>query len=50
MGRLIPAGTGLPMYRKLGIRIVEDDNTPQIGNNEGDEKISEKILDIPVMN
>jgi DNA-directed RNA polymerase subunit beta' len=50
MGRLIPAGTGLPMYRKLGIRIVEDDNTPQIGNNEGDEKISEKILDIPVVN
>jgi DNA-directed RNA polymerase subunit beta' len=50
MGRLIPAGTGLPMYRKLGIKIGEDDNTPLIGNNEGDEKISEKILDIPVAN
>jgi len=50
MGRLIPAGTGLPMYRKLGIRIVEDDNTPQVGNNEGDEKTSEKTLDIPVVN
>ena len=50
MGRLIPAGTGLPMYRKLGIRIVEDDNIPQIGDNEGDEKISEKTLDIPVVN
>jgi DNA-directed RNA polymerase subunit beta' len=24
MGRLIPAGTGLPMYRKLGIKIVDD--------------------------
>lgn len=24
MGRLIPAGTGLPMYRKLGIKVVDD--------------------------
>ncbi len=50
MGRLIPAGTGLPMYRKLGIEIAEDNKAPRIGNSEGDEKISEKILDIPVMN
>jgi DNA-directed RNA polymerase subunit beta' len=50
MGRLIPAGTGLPVYRKLGIRTVEDDKIPQIGDQEGDEKISEKTLDIQAMN
>jgi DNA-directed RNA polymerase subunit beta' len=50
MGRLIPAGTGLPMYRKLGIRTVEDDKTSQIEDREGDEKISEKTLDIQATN
>jgi hypothetical protein len=29
MGRLIPAGTGLVMYRKLGIQ-VEDENVEAI--------------------
>lgn len=50
MGRLIPAGTGLPMYRKLGIKVVGDDSVPAIENNEGDEKRSEKMLDIPSVN
>lgn len=46
MGRLIPAGTGLQIYRKLGIRTKEDDKISPTGNHEGDEKISEKKLDI----
>ena len=50
MGRLIPAGTGLPMYRKLGIKVAGDDNIPEIENNEGNEKINEKMLDIPIVN
>jgi DNA-directed RNA polymerase subunit beta' len=50
MGRLIPAGTGLPVYRKLGIRTVEDEKILEMEDHEGDEKISEKILDIQVTN
>jgi DNA-directed RNA polymerase subunit beta' len=50
MGRLIPAGTGLPVYRKLGIRTVEDEKISEMEDHEGDEKISEKILDIQVTN
>ena len=34
MGRLIPAGTGLPMYRKLGIKTTEENLIPQIENAE----------------
>ncbi len=45
MGRLIPAGTGLPMYRKLGIKTVNDEpvNDDVL---EQDEKMDEKMLDI----
>lgn len=38
MGRLIPAGTGLPMYRKLGIKVLgeegkmKENEAPQIEN------------------
>ncbi|MCX5853135.1 MAG: DNA-directed RNA polymerase subunit beta' [Deltaproteobacteria bacterium] len=50
MGRLIPAGTGLPVYRKLGLRTVEDDKALEIEDDEGNEKISEKTLDIQPTN
>ena len=50
MGRLIPAGTGLPVYRKLGLRTVEDDKVLEIGDGEGNEKINEKTLDIQATN
>ncbi|MCX7981551.1 MAG: DNA-directed RNA polymerase subunit beta' [Syntrophales bacterium] len=30
MGRLIPAGTGLPMYRKLGIKVLGDEEVEEI--------------------
>jgi DNA-directed RNA polymerase subunit beta' len=45
MGRLIPAGTGLPMYRKLGIKVLDD-------TDAGLEKeaIDEKSLDRQVVN
>jgi DNA-directed RNA polymerase subunit beta' len=45
MGRLIPAGTGLPMYRRLGIKSLSADDvggdTPELN-----EKMEEKMLDI----
>ncbi len=49
MGRLIPAGTGLVMYRKLGIKTVADDavESPEI---EGDETLDEKTLDMGAVN
>jgi DNA-directed RNA polymerase subunit beta' len=50
MGRLIPAGTGLPMYRKLGIKTVEDESSLGVENHEMDEKLIEKKLDIQAAN
>ena len=50
MGRLIPAGTGLSMYKKVGIA-VEDDGGRYIGNESYiEEKTEEKSLDIDAMN
>jgi DNA-directed RNA polymerase subunit beta' len=50
MGRLIPAGTGLPMYKKLGIKAIDDESHLELENQEMDEKLSEKKLDIQVAN
>jgi DNA-directed RNA polymerase subunit beta' len=48
MGRLIPAGTGLPIYKKLGI-VVEDENLiPE--NQQINEEDIEKSLDSQVVN
>jgi DNA-directed RNA polymerase subunit beta' len=30
MGRLIPAGTGLPQYRELNIRLAEEEEAPEL--------------------
>jgi DNA-directed RNA polymerase subunit beta' len=53
MGRLIPAGTGLPMYKKLGIKtevqalpLIEDEPAGSLS----DEKINEKLLDMDTAN
>jgi DNA-directed RNA polymerase subunit beta' len=49
MGRLIPAGTGLSMYRKLGIKIAADaEELPE--KHESDEKNDEKTLDMQAAN
>jgi RNA polymerase Rpb1, domain 5. len=45
MGRLIPAGTGIEMYKKLGIRVEDKE-----GLDEEEEKEIEKTLDIQVAN
>jgi len=45
MGRLIPAGTGLPMYKKLGIKIEKSEDSMS-----EKEQIVEKSLDIQVVN
>ncbi|MDD5233538.1 MAG: DNA-directed RNA polymerase subunit beta' [Syntrophales bacterium] len=45
MGRLIPAGTGLTVYKKLGIQ-VEGGETPAIEQGPGGETPDEKNLDI----
>ncbi len=45
MGRLIPAGTGLPMYKKLGIKIEKSEDS--MSENK---QIVEKSLDIQVVN
>jgi len=45
MGRLIPAGTGLAMYKKLGIRVETEEELEQIS-----EEKSEKTLDMQVAN
>jgi hypothetical protein len=45
MGRLIPAGTGLSMYRKLGVKVEEETKLVQES-----EQINEKILDRPPVN
>jgi len=42
MGRLIPAGSGLPLYKKLGM-VVE-------GAGEESEKAEQKTLDIEATN
>ena len=49
MGRLIPAGTGLPMYKKVGI-IVDDDERKTAGEPQIEEKTGEKSLDIEAVN
>jgi DNA-directed RNA polymerase subunit beta' len=49
MGRLIPAGTGLSIYRKLGVKTV-DDQGPHVGELIMDENNDEKILDTQAAN
>ena len=49
MGRLIPAGTGLSIYRKLGVKTV-DDQGPHVGELVMDENNDEKILDTQAAN
>jgi len=51
MGRLIPAGTGLPLYRKLGIKTEADEimfAAPESDSNS--ENIDEKKLDMTAAN
>ena len=48
MGRLIPAGTGLVMYRKLGIQAADD--AQYVEDLPSDEKIDEKTLDNQSLN
>ncbi|MBI4632890.1 MAG: DNA-directed RNA polymerase subunit beta' [Deltaproteobacteria bacterium] len=50
MGRLIPAGTGLVMYRKLGIQTEAVEEPAGREKQDGDEKIVEKTLDIQAAN
>ncbi|MBN2437070.1 MAG: DNA-directed RNA polymerase subunit beta' [Deltaproteobacteria bacterium] len=49
MGRLIPAGTGLPMYKKLGI-VTTGEEPARLEALPPGENISEKILDIKMEN
>jgi len=49
MGRLIPAGTGLPMYKKLGIETTGEE-LARLEALPPDENISEKVLDIETEN
>ncbi len=54
MGRLIPAGTGLPMYKKLGISVADEGcgALPEDEQSEipAPENMGEKILDIETTN
>jgi DNA-directed RNA polymerase subunit beta' len=51
MGRLIPAGTGLPLYRKLGIKTETDETTGPVSEvDDENEKKDEKMLDIIAAN
>jgi len=53
MGRLIPAGTGLPMYKKLGIQIEEEELVLAEDEAQGvlpGENSSEKVLDMESVN
>jgi len=53
MGRLIPAGTGLTMYKKLGIRTTDEELELLDDEAQGslpDENISEKELDMEPVN
>ena len=43
MGRLVPAGTGLPMYKKLGIAVEVEEQVSE--NHEINEDTIEKSLD-----
>lgn len=50
MGRLIPAGTGLSMYKKLGIKVdTGEDNITLSEAQQINDDIDEKNLDIQVM-
>jgi DNA-directed RNA polymerase subunit beta' len=49
MGRLIPAGTGLSIYRKLGVKIIDDQGS-DMEELAMDENNDEKILDIQAEN
>jgi DNA-directed RNA polymerase subunit beta' len=49
MGRLIPAGTGLPIYRKLGVKIIDDQGSGML-ESAMDENNDEKILDTQAEN
>jgi len=49
MGRLIPAGTGLPMYKKVGI-IVDDQDRLAVEEQLPEEKKDEKSLDMEAAN
>jgi DNA-directed RNA polymerase subunit beta' len=49
MGRLIPAGTGLSMYKKLGIKSTGEEPA-RLEALPPDENISEKVLDIDTAN
>ncbi|MEA3486067.1 MAG: DNA-directed RNA polymerase subunit beta', partial [Thermodesulfobacteriota bacterium] len=48
MGRLIPAGTGLPMYKKMGIDVEEE--IPVSEDQQINEENIEKTLDSQVAN
>jgi DNA-directed RNA polymerase subunit beta' len=51
MGRLIPAGTGLSLYRKLGIKTeTDEDPLPLYETESTNEKRNEKLLDILAAN
>jgi len=43
MGRLIPAGTGLIMYRKLGIRAVTEGEEISFSELEEQETVEKKL-------
>ena len=49
MGRLIPAGTGLSIYRKLGVQTIDDRNA-ELENQHTNENNNEKILDTQAAN
>jgi DNA-directed RNA polymerase subunit beta' len=49
MGRLIPAGTGLSLYRKLGVKMA-DDQGHEIPEQAPDENNDEKVLDTQAAN
>ena len=48
MGRLVPAGTGLPMYKKLGITVEAENPIPE--GKQINEDNREKSLDSQVVN
>ncbi|HLE17284.1 MAG TPA: hypothetical protein VI728_03260, partial [Syntrophales bacterium] len=51
MGRLIPAGTGLPLYRKLGIKTESDDLDLHVFETDNESEIKgEKTLDMLASN
>ncbi|HLA27093.1 MAG TPA: DNA-directed RNA polymerase subunit beta', partial [Syntrophales bacterium] len=51
MGRLIPAGTGLPLYRKLGIKTESDPLALNVFETDNESEIKdEKILDMLASN